>query len=177
RPALRRRVRRAARRRPRHPRRVRRPANRGVRGGRPRLPPGRRRAAPPLRPAVAAPVRRLGPGRLRPALRRGGARRPAGARRAGSHRTGPPRGRPPSPYRGGPGAVGCRGPLALLARSPGADGGLHVALTLSLLYRGPLSSCNYDCGYCPFAKRRETAAELARDRTALGRFVDWVAAR
>jgi len=52
-----------------------------------------------------------------------------------------------------------------------------VALTLSLLYRGPLSSCNYDCGYCPFAKRRETAAELARDRTALGRFVDWVAAR
>jgi hypothetical protein len=52
-----------------------------------------------------------------------------------------------------------------------------VALSLSILYRGPLSSCNYDCGYCPFAKRRESAAELARDRAALGRFVDWVAAR
>src|SRR4051794_23498032 len=52
-----------------------------------------------------------------------------------------------------------------------------MALSLSILYRGPLSSCNYDCGYCPFAKRRETAAELDRDRAALGRFVDWVAAR
>jgi hypothetical protein len=46
-----------------------------------------------------------------------------------------------------------------------------VALSLSILYRGPLSSCNYACGYCPFAKRRETAAELARDREALARFV------
>lgn len=52
-----------------------------------------------------------------------------------------------------------------------------MALNLSILYRGPLSSCNYDCGYCPFAKRLENAAELARDRAALGRFVDWVAAR
>ncbi len=42
---------------------------------------------------------------------------------------------------------------------------------LMILYRGPLSSCNYDCHYCPFAKRRETAAELARDRRALDRFV------
>ena len=50
-------------------------------------------------------------------------------------------------------------------------------MSLSILYRGPLSSCNYACGYCPFAKRRETAAELARDRTALERFVAWVAAR
>ncbi len=52
-----------------------------------------------------------------------------------------------------------------------------MALNLSILYRGPLSSCNYDCGYCPFAKRRETATELSRDRAALVRFVDWVAAR
>jgi hypothetical protein len=52
-----------------------------------------------------------------------------------------------------------------------------MALTLSILYRGPLSSCNYDCPYCPFAKGRESAAELAADRAALGRFVGWVEAR
>src|SRR5262249_35734080 len=55
------------------------------------------------------------------------------------------------------------------------QGGPRMALSLSILYRGPLSSCNYACGYCPFAKRRETAAELARDREALARFVGWVA--
>lgn len=43
----------------------------------------------------------------------------------------------------------------------------------SILYRGPLSSCNYGCAYCPFAKHRETHAELAGDREALARFVDW----
>lgn len=52
-----------------------------------------------------------------------------------------------------------------------------MALSLSILYRGPLSSCNYACGYCPFAKRRETAAELANDREAVARFVAWTAAR
>ena len=52
-----------------------------------------------------------------------------------------------------------------------------MALSLSILYRGPLSSCNYACGYCPFAKRRESAAELETDRAALGRFLDWVEAR
>src|SRR5262249_40434710 len=40
-------------------------------------------------------------------------------------------------------------------------------------YRGPLSSCNYACAYCPFAKRHEGAAELAADRQALERFVGW----
>ena len=44
---------------------------------------------------------------------------------------------------------------------------------LTILYRGPLSSCNYDCHYCPFAKRHETARELAHDRAALRRFLDW----
>ena len=44
---------------------------------------------------------------------------------------------------------------------------------LSILYRGPLSSCNYGCEYCPFAKRKESRAELAEDRAALGRFVAW----
>jgi hypothetical protein len=43
--------------------------------------------------------------------------------------------------------------------------------------RGPLSSCNYGCAYCPFAKHRETAAELAEDRRAVERFVAWVAER
>ncbi len=50
-------------------------------------------------------------------------------------------------------------------------------MTLSILYRGPLSSCNYACGYCPFAKRTETAAELAHDRDCLERFVGWADGR
>ncbi len=45
---------------------------------------------------------------------------------------------------------------------------------LSLLYRGRLSSCNYDCPYCPFAKTRDTRATLQRDAADLARFVDWV---
>ncbi len=52
-----------------------------------------------------------------------------------------------------------------------------MALNLSILYRGPLTSCNYDCPYCPFAKRQESAEELARDRADLDRFVAWVASR
>ncbi|MFK3982245.1 STM4011 family radical SAM protein [Micromonospora sp. NPDC050397] len=47
-------------------------------------------------------------------------------------------------------------------------------MNLSILYRGPLASCNYDCPYCPFAKRRDRPAELRADREALRRFVDWV---
>jgi MoaA/NifB/PqqE/SkfB family radical SAM enzyme len=50
-------------------------------------------------------------------------------------------------------------------------------MNLSILYRGPLSSCNYGCDYCPFAKRHETAAELALDGQALTRFVNWAASR
>ena len=45
---------------------------------------------------------------------------------------------------------------------------------LKLLYRGPLSSCNYRCDYCPFAKRRETPAELRYDQQCLERFTQWV---
>ncbi|WP_254512420.1 STM4011 family radical SAM protein [Anatilimnocola floriformis] len=52
-----------------------------------------------------------------------------------------------------------------------------MALKLQILYRGPLSSCNYECNYCPFAKRHESAAELKHDRQCLERFVDWVAAQ
>src|SRR2546421_2152110 len=50
-------------------------------------------------------------------------------------------------------------------------------MTRSTLSRGPLSSCNYACGYCPFAKRAETADELAHDRACLARFVGWVGGR
>lgn len=49
-------------------------------------------------------------------------------------------------------------------------------MALNVLYRGPLSSCNYDCHYCPFAKRHERAAELKRDEAALARFIDWAKA-
>ncbi len=52
-----------------------------------------------------------------------------------------------------------------------------MALDLTLLYRGPLSSCNYDCHYCPFAKHHETADELAADQRALERFIGWTAER
>lgn len=48
---------------------------------------------------------------------------------------------------------------------------------LSVLYRGRLSSCNYDCGYCPFAKAYDSRAALRRDAADLARFVDWAAAQ
>ncbi|AZI44557.1 radical SAM protein (plasmid) [Deinococcus psychrotolerans] len=48
---------------------------------------------------------------------------------------------------------------------------------LSVIYRGPLSSCNYACPYCPFAKHTETAAEHAADAAALERFVSWAEAQ
>jgi MoaA/NifB/PqqE/SkfB family radical SAM enzyme len=51
-----------------------------------------------------------------------------------------------------------------------------MPVNLSMLYRGPLSSCNYACHYCPFAKHTESAEELAFDRAALERFVGWVGA-
>jgi hypothetical protein len=48
---------------------------------------------------------------------------------------------------------------------------------LAILYRGPLSSCNYGCDYCPFAKHAESREEHERDRLALERFVAWVRGR
>ncbi|MEU3492368.1 STM4011 family radical SAM protein [Kitasatospora cineracea] len=47
---------------------------------------------------------------------------------------------------------------------------------LTLLYRGPLSSCDYDCPYCPFAKRHDSPELLRADRAALERFTAWAAA-
>ncbi|MFF7738292.1 STM4011 family radical SAM protein [Streptomyces sp. NPDC007984] len=48
-------------------------------------------------------------------------------------------------------------------------------MDLTLLYRGPLASCDYDCPYCPFAKRRDSRAALTADRAALERFTAWAA--
>ncbi|MET7774121.1 STM4011 family radical SAM protein [Nocardia sp. NPDC005366] len=47
---------------------------------------------------------------------------------------------------------------------------------LTILYRGPLSSCDYDCPYCPFAKRRDSTEQLRADRAALERFTRWARA-
>ena len=48
-------------------------------------------------------------------------------------------------------------------------------MDLTILYRGPLASCNYDCPYCPFAKRRDSREQLRADRAALERFAGWAA--
>jgi hypothetical protein len=48
-------------------------------------------------------------------------------------------------------------------------------MDLTVLYRGPLASCDYDCPYCPFAKRRDSTAQLRADREALERFARWAA--
>lgn len=48
-------------------------------------------------------------------------------------------------------------------------------MDLTLLYRGPLASCDYDCPYCPFAKHRDTSGTLRADRAALERFTGWAA--
>lgn len=47
--------------------------------------------------------------------------------------------------------------------------------TWNILYRGSLSSCNYECGYCPFAKTSNTRDELRADEQQLTRFAAWVA--
>ncbi|MFB9993314.1 STM4011 family radical SAM protein [Deinococcus oregonensis] len=54
---------------------------------------------------------------------------------------------------------------------------MALAAPLSILYRGPLSSCNYACPYCPFAKHTESPAQHQHDAQALTRFTDWVAAQ
>lgn len=44
----------------------------------------------------------------------------------------------------------------------------------NILYRGSLTSCNYGCGYCPFAKTTNTRTELEQDAVEVNRFVDWI---
>ncbi len=46
-------------------------------------------------------------------------------------------------------------------------------MNVSILYRGNLSSCNYDCAYCPFAKHWESPEELQSCQAGLARFTDW----
>ena len=50
-----------------------------------------------------------------------------------------------------------------------------MALGTCFLYRGSLSSCNYDCEYCPLPKQEETSSESPHDRDSLERFAGWVA--
>ncbi len=50
-------------------------------------------------------------------------------------------------------------------------------MNLSVMYRGSLTSCNYACGYCPFAKRIESDARLERDQRSLQSFTDWITAQ
>lgn len=50
-------------------------------------------------------------------------------------------------------------------------------MNLTILYRGPLASCNYACEYCPFAKHQETDEEHAHDARALQRFLDFIQSR
>src|SRR5690606_24541191 len=103
--------------------------------------------------------------------------RPSLARRAVDHGAGRGRGRPAASQLRRARALGRHRSLALFPPRGGTDGGLRVRLDLTILYRGTLSSCNYDCPYCPFAKHWESPAELAADRRGLARFVDWVSAR
>jgi len=46
-------------------------------------------------------------------------------------------------------------------------------MSLRLLYRGSLRSCNYGCDYCPFVPAAPSPAAVDRDRAALDRFVAW----
>lgn len=48
---------------------------------------------------------------------------------------------------------------------------------LTVLWRGPLSSCNYDCSYCPFGKNPPDRSELERDERDLSRFLQWLTHR
>lgn len=38
-------------------------------------------------------------------------------------------------------------------------------------------SCNYGCEYSPFAKRQQSAAELAKNEREVNRFTDWIAGK
>ncbi len=50
-------------------------------------------------------------------------------------------------------------------------------MNFSILYRGPLQSCNYACRYCPFAKLQTSQQELEGDRRCLQRFTGWLELR
>ncbi|MGC4116947.1 MAG: STM4011 family radical SAM protein [Myxococcales bacterium] len=50
-------------------------------------------------------------------------------------------------------------------------------MELTLLYRGPLESCDYGCEYCPFSKHAASKQDLEADQAALRLFVDWARKR
>jgi hypothetical protein len=47
-------------------------------------------------------------------------------------------------------------------------------MKVTLYYRGLLASCNYDCPYCPFGRKKDAAKTLVTDRAQLDEFVKWV---
>ncbi|WP_282942358.1 STM4011 family radical SAM protein [Paenibacillus sp. RC67] len=47
----------------------------------------------------------------------------------------------------------------------------------TIYFRGSLTSCNYDCPYCPFSKNIDSTETLAKDRQQVKAFVDWVRAQ
>lgn len=44
----------------------------------------------------------------------------------------------------------------------------------TLIYRGPLDTCNYNCIYCPFTKNKPHEETLKLDLQSLERFVNWI---
>ncbi|WP_028546456.1 STM4011 family radical SAM protein [Paenibacillus taiwanensis] len=44
----------------------------------------------------------------------------------------------------------------------------------TIYFRGSISSCNYDCPYCPFSKNTDSQQTFALDRLQVQTFVDWV---
>ncbi len=50
----------------------------------------------------------------------------------------------------------------------------HAKESLTLLYRGSLSSCNYACEYCPFGKTAFDVEALKADSLELERFVNHI---
>jgi|LSQX01.2.fsa_nt_gb hydroxymethylpyrimidine pyrophosphatase-like HAD family hydrolase/MoaA/NifB/PqqE/SkfB family radical SAM enzyme len=44
----------------------------------------------------------------------------------------------------------------------------------NICFRGSLSSCNYSCSYCSFAKRGPRKTELMKDKACLSRFCDFI---
>ena len=50
-------------------------------------------------------------------------------------------------------------------------------MNIDIIYRGPLSSCDYSCSYCPFAKTYDDKAAREKDKNALERFVAWIKGR
>lgn len=47
-------------------------------------------------------------------------------------------------------------------------------MSVKITYRGSLSSCNYECTYCPFAKTINNSKQLKQDENELLRFIEWI---